>query len=195
VNAVATPLSLRRLIALVAIVPLAFIGLLAASGSAQAATEMFKHRFRGYVVQGFSESFDGCVSEFTSVSADERQVFYFAVTFNMCTEEESFVFGSAAPEVFDVSRRLSSAHVVATIPIFDELTGELVDEIELDNVWTATDRPVKVRSTFSEQLPGAFRFSTSFNGMFAPATVSGTVDLDEGSIGKFSTMEMFISHS
>lgn len=185
----------RRALAFLLVIPLALVAFLLAPSGAHALTEMSKYRFRGAVVEGFTSRTDECVDEFIGVFANEREVVYFSSTYNFCTDEGTFVSGSAAPTVFDVDKRLSAAHVVATIPLYDEFTGELVDEILIDNVWTATGPAVRTRSSSTSSLPGSFRFTSRFNGVFADATVTGTVPLEWGSIGKVSVMEVFFSRA
>lgn len=180
--------SVRRLLALLLVVPLALIAVAVFPTSADADIQKYRFQSRGTVVQANDETFDGCVYEYTAVFASESWVDYFSYTYNECTGEESYVTGSAVPSVFQVTKNLSSAHVVATIPLYNDM-GEYLGDVLLDNTWTATGSAVRERSSYTTQLPGSFRYTYRSNGTSAPATVTGTIPFSYGSIGKYASLE------
>ena len=183
-----------RFAAAVATCALTALALVLAPATADAATDVYKERFRGVVLEGTTSVDDSCTSTSTRVVADATRVLYVRVIRDGCTGEFSGVFGEAPPTVFDARGNLATAHVVATIPLVDVLTGSPAGEIVVDDTWTATDRAAKSKSTFRTNLPGQLLYSQSSIGSTAPASVTGTVPLESGSLWEFNTMTITISH-
>jgi len=161
---------------------------------AQAATEVFKERLKGPVVEVFASSpsdDDECLTIDTHVRADRETVQYDRAVFDHCNGElVELEFGLGTPTVFEVTKRATSARLVAEVELLDERTGEPTGEvIDLDLTFTATGRARHVRSSFSETTPEGFKFSTRTIGKFAPATVTGFGDdVQFARIGTESTM-------
>lgn len=184
----------HRLTAAVATCALTALALVLAPATAGAATDVYKERFRGVVLDGSTSVDDSCTSTSTRVVADATRVLYVRVIRDGCTGEISGVFGEAPPTVFDARGNLATARVVATIPLVDLLTGSPAGEIVVDDTWTATGRAAKSKSTFRTNLPGELLYSQSSIGSTAPATVTGTVPLESGSLWEYNTMVITITH-
>jgi hypothetical protein len=128
----------RRLLALAIAIPTALLAALLAPAAAHAA-EIETYRFKGILVSGYEENFDGaCVYSARALNAGEDFtgedfVMYFETTFNQCTGDASFIGGAATPTYF-ATRGANAAHLVATIPLHDPETGEFVRDLELDNI-------------------------------------------------------------
>ena len=172
--------------------------LLAASAlPAHAATEVFRDKMTGFVAEASTFSEDGCIVSGTDVQASRTLVRYSTFSFNTCTGEEgAFAFGSGAPTVFEVDKKLSSAHLVAQVPLSDPLTGAPTDDVvDLDVTWTAVGPATKLRESFSQSRPGDFTFTFRTVGTFVDATAEGLGSEPVfARIGKASTMSRSLVH-
>lgn len=188
------PSAVRRMIAFAMIVPMAVVALLLAPTSATAA-EVVKYRLKGTVVSGYSETWDECAVTGTYVTASKDSVYYSVSTYDWCTDQGSYVQGTAEPTIFKATEGASSVHVVATIALSDWETGASEGEVYLDNTWTATTDMIRSKYSYSTTLPGEYRYSTRFNGAFAEATVTGTVPLDSyASVGRYQSLDITVTH-
>jgi hypothetical protein len=187
--------AMRRLLAAVT-VPLAVIGFVVVPAGSAAAAADVTHGNR-LVVSGFTTttSQDGCLSASTSIFGDAEEVGYFFSSFNRCTGEGQLYRGDGVPDVFKVKGDLASVHVVATIVLRNNVTGEpLGGVVKLDNTWTASDKPVTFRSDPMTNVPGQFLFLDRSRVAFAPATVTGTVPLSTADISQTSSVTVIVNH-
>lgn len=93
---------------------------------------------------------------------------------NRCTSQRRWIFGTAPTTTYRVAPSLSSAHVVATIPMTDVDTGAVAGTVYVDDVWTATDRAIRTHGSNTIKVPGVYIQHSVFHGIFRPAEVSGT---------------------
>jgi hypothetical protein len=168
--------------------------LAAVPATAQAATQVFKQTFREYTVDGYGSTNDGCTASATTLNAGDTTVLYSSWSVNSCTGEALYLYGRAAPTTFDVRGNLATAHVVATIPLTNVDTGEPAGQIVVDETWTATQQATKGTYSYTTNLPGEYRYSSRSKGNVAPATVTGTLALDDGNIWKITMMEVSVTH-
>jgi hypothetical protein len=172
---------------------------LASAVPAHAATEVFRDRMSGLVVEAssFSMSDDECIFTSVNVWADRETVQYSNFSYDECNDVELVTeFGSGTPTVFEVAKTLESAHLVAEVTLIDPMTGEATDEVvSLDLTWTATGPATRIRESYSESLPGEYRFTFRTIGTFAPATVEGLGEnVEFARIGRASSMFMSVVH-
>lgn len=148
---------------------------------AAAATLAIHFKTTEVVVQTFSEQWlNECEYRVEGVwAADTGEgplAFYLRYDRNQCTGEiRRSVDGYAPATTFTVSHSLSSAHVVATIPTRDFVTGESRPTVYVDNSWTATGGTVIQRVTETNHQPGEFLFKEIFRGVSRNAEMTGTV--------------------
>jgi hypothetical protein len=93
--------------------------------------------------------------------------------FNVCTNEVRELFGLTSDVTFEVSKKLTEAHLQATIPGFDVVNGVEVPLV-VDLAWAGAGELASQSNRFRLKLPGAM-LSEWFKGTFRPAQVSGTV--------------------
>ena len=188
--ALARPTSRRRATAAAAVLPVAAAVVLAPLTPAHAATEVFSSTFRGEFVDGSATRTSECTEVSTGVSARASRVEYFAFTTDTCAGGTVFTVGTAAPDVFEMTK--DTAHVVATVAMRNISTGELTGEVvHIDNTWTATSKEPRTHSEpVVINFPGQYRLSERGWTRTVTASTSGTVPLDEASMstGGFKTI-------
>jgi len=164
------------------------------STAAAAAVEVYKQSFREQTVSAYASTQDGCTSTSTTVDAGATRVVYTHFTYDACTGEATALLGSAPPTTFDVRGNLSTAHLVATVPLTNLGTGEPAGQVVIDDTWTATQQATKGKYSYSTNTPGEYRYSSRSAANQAPATVTGTVAFDYGYIWKVTMMEISVTH-
>jgi hypothetical protein len=152
------------------------------------AVDRFRFQVRERAANAVFSSFDpsGCVETFVFVFGAEQAVKEgpgkpstgpLAVVqlfeFNVCTNELRELFGITDDATFQVSKKLTEAHLQATIPGFDFVNGEEVPVV-VDLVWAGAGELGSQSDRFRLKLPGVM-VTEWFKGTFRPAQVSGTV--------------------
>ncbi len=152
-----------------------------AGPSAAAPTTVSKDVTKTVAVYGQTTSSDGCVTEDTVVFATQDNVQYQHATFDCRTGVTTGVVGEAAPERLNVRGDLSTARVVADIPLLDyntlEPTGEM---LSLDERFTAVGKAVTNRSVDTFHSPGVTLQKVTLTQKSVEAVGQGTVSLETG---------------
>lgn len=193
-HAHARPLSRRRATAAAAVLPMAAAVALAPLTPASAATEVYSGTFRGEFVDGSATRTSECTEVRTGVSASASTVSYFASTTDTCAGGTVFTAGSAAPEVFEMSK--DTAHVVATVALRDLSTNQATGEVvRIDNTWTATSKEPRTHSEpVVINFPGVYRLSERGWTRSVTASTTGTVPLDEASMSTGGFKSIAVVH-
>jgi hypothetical protein len=98
--------------------------------------------------------------------------------FDDCTRttlQEAFGDATLTDEAFQVSRKLTSATLKATVQVTDEISGS-TSTLDIDLTWTGTGELVRETDRFHSHAPGV-NFQSRFNGRFRDAEASGSVSL------------------
>jgi hypothetical protein len=97
--------------------------------------------------------------------------------FDLCADTlVLYAYGTAsplAPGAIQVSKKLNTAQLNTTVPVFDEISGTSFDvSVELN--WIATGPLSRQQTTTHFHTPGCIT-NSHFQGMSRPATASGTM--------------------
>ena len=159
--------------------------LLGTAASADAAPKVYEESFVQVTVRGQATAtdVDGCDVAEIFVDASEHFVTYQQV----CVATGAGLYGSSDPITFDVSGDGTTAHVVAEIELYSDATGGPAGVLLLDNTWTASGKAARVKGHYTDHEPGGTRVVFRQKGLRSPATVTGTVPLDHGTIERSTT--------
>jgi hypothetical protein len=149
------------------------------------------YKFKGLGASAFYSSLDetGCIFTQTSVFANEQTVKYqpgpaipeayisvFISQYDSCTGTQLFAADGSAPlavEDLQVSKKLKSATVNATVTMTEYTSGETFD-VAVSLAWTGVSSIGQESSQYQYRFEGCQQKSNN-NGTFRLAQVSGTV--------------------
>ena len=194
------------LVLLLSLVAFAFPTSAHAAGSGSATV----FRFHGLSAFADFDSFspDGCIETFVFVdgtqSGNSSEADVFIGQFDNCTGTLLLAaFGSTFNPTFQVGQKLGSASLSATIPVFDEVSGNTFN-VSVSQTWTATgplSREIESVHFQTKNFIENFHFNDAFRDASASGTVSdGTTNFTPSpsvfaQIASFKSGDVTIIHS
>jgi hypothetical protein len=141
-------------------------------------TTVFRFQSQSAFAGFDSFSPDGCIETFVEVDGTQSstgpEADVFIGQFNNCTGTLLLsASGSASNPTFQVSNKLDSASLSATIPVFDYVSGSTFN-VSVSTTWTATGPLAREIGSMHFQTKN-FIENFHFNDTFRDASASGTV--------------------
>jgi len=146
-------------------------------------------KFRGDTADAFFSSFDGCIATDVGVFASDgisqstpgpggasSGTNLFISQYDFCTDIQLLAaegFASLAGPDFQVSKRLDSATLNATVNVFDFVSNTSFD-VSVNLTWTGTGLLIRQSGNSHFDSPGC-KIHSRFRGTFRSAEVSGSV--------------------
>ena len=161
------------------------------------ATTVTTYQFHGTTVRAVETSYseDGCVETFTYVEADKSLVYYAHGVYDYC---QDIVYesadGTATPDDLTVKGDLSTARLVASIPLYSyvaEAPGEVID---LDLAFTATGPRQREKQSFHRGIPGVMQFVFNGHTTRRSATTTGSLETDDAQISRRGYVTVQVDH-
>lgn len=164
------------------------------------------YQFRGKSASAYFYQYDECnstsvsvwASEMVSKSApgaptDQTEAFVSYGTWNWCTGQYSYGYGSGTNVTFQPGNSLSGASLTGTFTLYDYPTGSS-KTASVNLTWTGTGTTNRENSHYTSHWMGGIS-KYRYNGSYRTADVSGSVTVDGKNVTSGLTSEGYLNSS